>query len=96
MGEILATEVVAGQPDFVLTMETKGIPVAFATANALGVPLVIACVRDTEKASRRLFLRPTKVYLDILETLPAEQVKAMNTRDLAEYSRNKILEVIKE
>ena len=26
----------------VLTMETKGIPVAFATANALGVPLVIA------------------------------------------------------
>ena len=42
MGEILATEFVAGQPDFVLTMETKGIPVAFATANALGVPLVIA------------------------------------------------------
>ena len=37
MGEIIATE-----PDFVLTMETKGIPVAFATANALGVPLVIA------------------------------------------------------
>ena len=29
-------------PDFVLTMETKGIPVACATANALGVPLVIA------------------------------------------------------
>lgn len=42
MGEILATEF-GGEPlDFVLTMETKGIPVAFATANALGVPLVIA------------------------------------------------------
>ena len=42
MGEILATEYYRAEPDFVLTMETKGIPVAFATANALGVPLVIA------------------------------------------------------
>ncbi len=42
MGEIIATEYYATQPDFVLTMETKGIPVAFATAHALGVPLVIA------------------------------------------------------
>ena len=42
MGEILATEYAETRPDFVLTMETKGIPVAFATANALGVPLVIA------------------------------------------------------
>lgn len=42
MGRILATEYAETRPDFVLTMETKGIPVAFATANALGVPLVIA------------------------------------------------------
>ena len=42
MGEILATEFAATQPDFVLTMETRGIPVAFATAHALGTPLVIA------------------------------------------------------
>ncbi|MBQ8554988.1 MAG: pur operon repressor [Clostridia bacterium] len=42
MGEIMATEYYAQSPDFVLTMETKGIPVAYATANALGVPLVIA------------------------------------------------------
>lgn len=42
MGEIMATEYYSQAPDFVLTMETKGIPVAFATANALGVPLVIA------------------------------------------------------
>ena len=42
MGEILATEFDRENPDFVLTMETKGIPVAYATANALGVPLVIA------------------------------------------------------
>ncbi|MGN1369935.1 MAG: pur operon repressor [Aristaeellaceae bacterium] len=42
MGEIMATEYYSQAPDFVLTMETKGIPVAFATASALGVPLVIA------------------------------------------------------
>ena len=42
MGEIIATEYYRNEPDFVLTMETKGIPVAFATANALGIPLVIA------------------------------------------------------
>ena len=42
MGEILATEYYGANPDFVLTMETKGIPVAFSTANALGIPLVIA------------------------------------------------------
>lgn len=69
---------------------------SFKIAQRANVPLVIACVRDTEKASHRLFLRPTKAYLDILEVLPAQQVKAMNTRDLAEYSRNKILEVVKE
>ena len=69
---------------------------SFKIAQRANVPLVIACVRDTEKASRRLFLRPTKVYLDILEVLPAEQVKAMSTRDLAEYSRNQILKVVKE
>ena len=42
MGEIIAAEYGRENPDFVLTMETKGIPVAFATANALGMPLVIA------------------------------------------------------
>ena len=42
MGGILATEYFDAEPDFVLTMETKGIPVALTTAHALGVPLVIA------------------------------------------------------
>ena len=42
MGTIIAQEYYESRPDFVLTMETKGIPVAFSAANALGVPLVIA------------------------------------------------------
>ena len=42
MGEVLACRYYDNAPDFVLTMETKGIPVAVMTARALNVPLVIA------------------------------------------------------
>ena len=42
MGEILACRYYDKAPDFVLTMETKGIPVAVMTARMLDVPLVIA------------------------------------------------------
>lgn len=42
IGEILAQAYYERQPDFVLTMETKGIPIALMTARTLDVPLVIA------------------------------------------------------
>lgn len=42
LGEILATPYYDKTPDFVLTMETKGIPIALMTARMLNVPLVIA------------------------------------------------------
>ncbi len=42
MGVIIAGEYYDAAPDFVLSMETKGIPVALMTAQSLGVPLVIA------------------------------------------------------
>ena len=38
----MATPYYAAAPDFVLTVETKGIPFALMVARALGVPLVIA------------------------------------------------------
>ena len=41
MGTIIASQFYRAEPDFVLTMETKGIPVAMMTARALGVPTVI-------------------------------------------------------
>ncbi|MBR3504566.1 MAG: pur operon repressor [Clostridia bacterium] len=47
MGEILACRYYDKAPDFVLTMETKGIPVAMMTARMLNAPLVIAR-RDTK------------------------------------------------
>ena len=42
MGQILAADYYDQQPHFVLTMETKGIPIALMTAKMLDVPLVIA------------------------------------------------------
>lgn len=42
MGTIIAGEFYDAAPDFVLTMETKGIPVALMTAQSMDVPLVIA------------------------------------------------------
>ncbi len=41
IGEILATQFFDKDIDYVLTMETKGIPIALMTGKALGVPLVI-------------------------------------------------------
>ena len=42
LGQILAAQYYDRQPHFVLTMETKGIPIALMTARMLDVPLVIA------------------------------------------------------
>lgn len=42
MGTILASEYSQSAPDFILTMETQGIPLALMTAQALRVPVLIA------------------------------------------------------
>ena len=42
MGEILAMEFYKSNPDFVLTIETKGIPVALMASRALNIPLLVA------------------------------------------------------
>jgi purine operon repressor len=42
LGAIMAGPYFSAAPDFVLTVETKGIPFALMVARALGVPLVIA------------------------------------------------------
>lgn len=42
IGDILAGRFLSAAPDFVVTVETKGIPVAMMTARALSCPLLIA------------------------------------------------------
>ena len=69
---------------------------SFKIAQRAKCPLVIACVHGTEKAGRGLFLCPRRAYLEILETLPAEQVGSMSTQELAEHSRALIEARLKE
>lgn len=42
IGEIFASLFHEGRPNIVLTVETKGIPIALMTARALGIPLAVA------------------------------------------------------
>lgn len=49
IGEIFATVFSSTEPDYVVTIETKGIPLALATARAFNVPLVI--IRDSSKVT---------------------------------------------
>lgn len=41
IGRIFAGKFMEQKPDYVVTIETKGIPIAFTTAKALNVPLVV-------------------------------------------------------
>ena len=59
------------------------------------MPLVITSVSGTEKIKKNLFHRPTDVYLDILEVIPAEKVKDMSTKELSDYSSRLIAENLK-
>lgn len=63
---------------------------SFKIAQKANVPLAVSCVRGTENIRKNLFRRVTKVYIDILELIPAEKVRAMSTRELAQYSRELI------
>ena len=61
----------------------------FKAAQRAGVPVAVACVRGTEKLKKPSLLG-TDVYLDILEVIPAEQVKAMKSTELSDHCRDLI------
>lgn len=67
---------------------------SFKIAQRAGVPVVVACVRGTERVARRGFLRPTRVELEILEVLDPVHVKALGTNELAEEARARIAQAL--
>ena len=62
---------------------------SFKIAQRAPAPLVIAACSGTQLVKKR-FPRRTDVYLSILETIPAEQVRHMSTAELAEHARSVI------
>ena len=65
---------------------------SFKIAQRANAPLVIASIRGSEQVKGHFLRRPKHVYLDILECIPAEKVKAMGTQELAAHSRALIAE----
>ena len=63
---------------------------SFKIAQRAGAPLVIAAVSGTDLVKKNFPLRPTDVYIDILEVIPAEETHAMTTAALSERARGAI------
>ena len=63
---------------------------SFKIAQKANAPLAVACIRGSESVKDNAPCRATDVYLDILELIPAERVKEMSTRELADYSHELI------
>ena len=67
---------------------------SFKAAQKAHVPVVVSAITGSEKVLHGNFpFRKTDVELRILEVIDADTVKASKTRDLAEFSRSKILEI---
>ncbi len=60
---------------------------SFKIAQRGNVPVVVAAIRGTEQVHRHFPFRPTHVTLDILDVIPAEEVKAITTQELSARSR---------
>ena len=69
---------------------------SFKAAQRANVPVVVLCAEGTEKVMKRLFRRPTRVKLTVLEVIPAEDARAMHTSELAEHCRSLIARYLGE
>ncbi len=65
---------------------------SFKLAQKAGVGIAVAAVDGTESVKRNLVFKKSNVSFDILEFIPAEKVKEMKASELADYSRNLIME----
>ena len=63
---------------------------SFKIAQRGHVPLVVASISGTDKAKKFFFLRPSDVYIDILEVIPADEARAMKTAELSDHARELI------
>lgn len=69
---------------------------SFKIAQRANVPLVIAAVSGTDLVKKNILRRRTDVYIDILEVIPAEEVKAQTTAVLSDHARDIIAKTLKE
>lgn len=66
---------------------------SFKAAQKAKVPVVVSVITGSDQFKHNFPLRRTRVKITILDVLDAETVKGSKTKELAEISRNRILEV---
>ena len=69
---------------------------SFKAAQRAAVPLVIAAVSGTDRIKKNFPWRRSDVYIDILGTVPAEEVRAEKTAELALRAREMIAAALAE
>ena len=62
----------------------------FLMAKKAGVPIVIVRVTDTDKVKHRAPWKKTRVYVDFVDVLDAETVKAARSHELSEMVRERM------
>lgn len=69
---------------------------SFKIAQRAHVPLVIAAVSGTDMVKKNALRRFTDVYIDILELIPAEEVRAKTTAELSDHAYAAIAEALEK
>ena len=63
----------------------------FKIAQKAEAPVVVVGIRGSEKVHLRAPWKKTVVYVDVLDIIDAETVKALNSHELSEKARDKIM-----
>lgn len=67
---------------------------AFKIATKSECPIVVCTVLGTREAVKNLFRRRNRIYFDVLEVIPAEEVKRLTTAELSERIHKEMQENI--
>ena len=69
---------------------------SFKIAQRAHVPVVIAAVSGTDMVKKNILRRRTDVYIDILEVIPADEVRAETTAALSDHAHATIAAALKK
>lgn len=69
---------------------------SFKIAQRANAPVAVVAIKGSDLVAKNAPFRRSSVLLDIIELIPADKVKAMNTQELAEYSQRLIAESLSE
>lgn len=68
----------------------------FKIAQKAGAPIVVAALRGTDLIQKNLPFRKTDVYLDVVDVIPAEELKGLKTAELGDRVRSALEEKLAE